>query len=64
VTAFRPISKFPEVDYADARGELATTYDEIQCTLRVPWVAFAIRVMSQFPELRQSEGPHPDHGLE
>jgi hypothetical protein len=44
-----PISKFPEVDYADASGELSKIYDDIQCTLRVPWVAFGIRVMSQFP---------------
>jgi hypothetical protein len=49
VTALPPISKFPQVDHADASGELAKIYDDIQFTLRVPWVAFAIRVMSQFP---------------
>ena len=42
-------SKFPEVDQADASAELAIIYNDIQFTLRVPWVAFAIRVMSQFP---------------
>jgi hypothetical protein len=49
VTVVPPISKFPEVDYADASGEVSKIYDDIQCTLRVPWVAFGIRVMSQFP---------------
>jgi Halocarboxylic acid dehydrogenase DehI len=49
VTVQLPISKFPQVDHADASGELAKIYDDIQFTLRVPWVAFAIRVMSQFP---------------
>ena len=36
-------------DQADAGGELAKIYDDIQFTLRVPWVPFAIRVMSLFP---------------
>jgi Halocarboxylic acid dehydrogenase DehI len=49
VTVVPPISKFPQVDYADASGELSKIYDDIQFTLRVPWVAFGIRVMSQFP---------------
>ena len=49
MTVVPPISKFPQVDYADASGELSKIYDDIQFTLRVPWVAFAIRVMSQFP---------------
>lgn len=49
MTALPPISKFPEVDHADASGELAEIYDDIQFTLRVPWVPFAIRVMSLFP---------------
>jgi hypothetical protein len=44
-----PTTKFPEVDQADARGELADIYDDIECTLRAPWVPFAIRVMSLFP---------------
>lgn len=49
MSALPPISKFPEVDHADASGELASIYDDIQLTLRVPWVAFGIRAMSQFP---------------
>ena len=49
MTVVPPISKFPQVDYADASGELSKIYNDIQFTLRVPWVAFAIRVMSQFP---------------
>jgi hypothetical protein len=49
VTVVPPISKFRQVDYADASGELSKIYDDIQFTLRVPWVAFGIRVMSQFP---------------
>jgi hypothetical protein len=43
------ISKFPQVDHRDATGELAEVYDDIHSTLRLPWVAFGIRVMSQFP---------------
>jgi Halocarboxylic acid dehydrogenase DehI len=49
VTVLPPISKFPEVDQADASGELGKVYDDIELTLRVPWVPFAIRVMSLFP---------------
>jgi hypothetical protein len=49
MTVFPPISKFPEVDQADASGELAEIYDDIEFTLRAPWVPFAIRVMSLFP---------------
>jgi hypothetical protein len=45
----RSIQKFPEVDHADASGELAEIYDDIEFTLRAPWVPFAIRVMSLFP---------------
>jgi len=44
-----PPPKFPEVDQADASGELAEIYDDIEFTERVPWVPFAIRVMSLFP---------------
>ena len=51
MTALPPISKFPQVDQADASGELAKIYDDIRSTLRMPWVPFAIRVMSQFPAL-------------
>jgi hypothetical protein len=49
VTALPPISKFPQVEYADASGELTEIYDDIQFTLRIPWVPFAIRVLSLFP---------------
>jgi hypothetical protein len=49
VTVLSPIAKFPEVDQADASGELAKVYDDIELTLRAPWVPFAIRVMSLFP---------------
>jgi hypothetical protein len=49
VTALPPISKFPQVEQADASGELAEIYDDIQFTLRIPWVPFAIRVLSLFP---------------
>jgi len=44
-----PVAKFPEVDHADASGELAEIYDDIEFTLRAPWVPFAVRVMSLFP---------------
>ena len=40
---------FPQVDHHQASGELALVYEDIHATLRVPWVAFAIRVLSQFP---------------
>jgi hypothetical protein len=43
------MTKFPEVDQAHASGELGKIYDDIELTLRVPWVPFAIRVMSLFP---------------
>jgi hypothetical protein len=49
VTAPPPLPKFPEVDHGDATGELAEIYDDIQFSLRIPWVPFAIRVMSLFP---------------
>ena len=49
MTVLPPISKFPEVGQADAAGDLAVIYNDIQFTLRMPWVAFAIRVMSLFP---------------
>jgi hypothetical protein len=42
------IETFPQVDHHQASGALAELYDDIHSTLRVPWVAFAIRVMSQF----------------
>lgn len=40
---------FPQVDHWDAAGELESTYDDIRATLRVPWVAFACRVLATFP---------------
>jgi hypothetical protein len=43
------LARFPQVDHHQASGELAEMYEDIHNTLRVPWVAFAIRVMSQFP---------------
>jgi hypothetical protein len=49
MTMLSPISRFPEVDQADASGELAEIYHDIEFTLRAPWVPFAIRVMSLFP---------------
>jgi hypothetical protein len=49
MTVHHPISRFPEVDQADVSGELAELYDDIEFTLRAPWVPFAIRVMSLFP---------------
>ncbi len=41
--------KFPQVDHADAAGELQEIYEDIQATLRVAWVAFACRVLATFP---------------
>jgi hypothetical protein len=41
--------KFPQVDHADATGELKEVYQDIQATLRVAWVAFACRVLATFP---------------
>ena len=41
--------KYPQVDHADATGELKEVYDDIQATLRVPWVAFACRVIATVP---------------
>ncbi len=43
------LKTFPQVDHHQATGELAKIYEDIHCTLRLPWVAFAIRVLSQFP---------------
>jgi hypothetical protein len=49
MTQHSVLAKFPQVDHHQASGELAEVYEDIHNTLRVPWVAFAIRVMSQFP---------------
>jgi hypothetical protein len=43
------IAKFPQIDHDEATGELREVYEDIHATLRLPWVAFGIRVMSQFP---------------
>jgi len=43
------VTKFPQVDHHQASGELKDVYEDIHNTLRLPWVAFGIRVMSQFP---------------
>ena len=43
------LAKFPQVDHDQASGQLGDVYEDIHNTLRVPWVAFGIRVMSQFP---------------
>ena len=41
--------RFPQVDHADAAGELKEIYGDMQATLRVAWVAFACRVLATFP---------------
>lgn len=41
--------KFPQIDYEDATGELKEIYDDIQDTVRVPWVAYFCRVLALFP---------------
>lgn len=47
----RPIlEKFPQVDHHQATGKLGEIYEDIHNTLRLPWVAFGIRVLSQFEE--------------
>ncbi len=43
------LAQFPQVEHWDAAGELESTYDDIRLTLRVPWVAFACRVLATFP---------------
>lgn len=49
MTKTAAIKTFPQVDHHQASGELARVYEDIHSTLRLPWVAFAIRVLSQFP---------------
>lgn len=44
-----PSRKFPQVDHAEAAGELEEIYGDMQATLRVAWVAFACRVLATFP---------------
>ena len=43
------MQKFPQVEHRQATGELKETFDDIEATLRVPWVAFACRIMAAFP---------------
>jgi hypothetical protein len=45
----RIITTFPQVDHDTASAEVRALFDDIHGTLRLPWVAFAIRVMMQFP---------------
>jgi hypothetical protein len=49
MTTLPPLSKFPQIDHDQVTGELKEVYDDIHNTLRLPWVAFGIRVVSQFP---------------
>lgn len=44
-----PTEKFPQVDHDEVTGELRSVYEDIHATLRLPWVAFGIRVLSTFP---------------
>lgn len=41
--------KFPQIDYDHADAGLRAVYDDIMGTVRVPWVAFTIRVLATFP---------------
>ena len=41
--------KFPQVDHADAAGELQEVCWDMQATLRIAWVAFACWVLATFP---------------
>jgi len=43
------MQKFPQVEHSQVTGELRETFDDIEATLRVPWVAFACRIMAAFP---------------
>jgi len=42
--------KFPQIDYDEATGELKEIYDDIQATMRAPWVAYFCRVLALFPD--------------
>lgn len=44
--ATRP--RFPQIEQDQATGELATAYDDMRATLRVPWVMFAARALAVF----------------
>lgn len=54
--------KFPQIEHEGATGELGRTFTDIEDTLRVPWVAFACRVMAGFPgflvQAFQAAKPH------
>lgn len=38
----------PQIEYGDSTGALRAAYDEMQATLRVPWVMFAARSLAVF----------------
>ncbi len=40
--------KFPQIELADARGDLRRSYEDMQAVLRVPWVMFAARSLAVF----------------
>lgn len=40
--------KFPQIEFADARGPLRHSYEDMQAVLRVPWVMFAARSLAVF----------------
>jgi hypothetical protein len=42
------LPKFPQIEYAEAAGELKEAYDDMQATLRLPWVAFGVRSLAVF----------------
>ena len=43
------LAGFPQIDHQQATGTLASVYEDMHSTLRLPWVAFGIRVLAQFP---------------
>ncbi|MBA3743837.1 hypothetical protein [Sporichthya sp.] len=52
---------FPQVEYADATGALRECYDDMQSTLRVPWVMFAARSLGH-PGRRHRPGARTGGG--
>jgi len=40
---------FPQITQSDVGGEMEATCEDIRETLRVPWVAFACRVLATVP---------------
>ena len=41
-------AEVPPDEYAEAAGELKEAYDDMQATLRLPWVAFGVRSLAVF----------------